>query len=285
MTALRSALYPGVVVHHRRGELRHDLRSRVVMGLFDLDELPRLEREVAGFGVDRPAPVALRRRDHGRADGSDLRAWLAQACAEAGIDDVTGPVQVLCMPRMFGYVFDPISTWFAHDRDGRLTAVVHEVRNTFGQRHAYVVPEPLGGRVGNGNGAVVLRHRADKAFHVSPFFDVAGTYDFTLRLPDERAALGIVYDAGDGNGMTAAFTGRRQPFTTTSLWRQVLRHPALSQKVIGAIHVQAGLLWGKGARYRSVPPLGPAVTVGRPGGRPGTASEPQAMPSSSEPAR
>ncbi|MBY5162944.1 DUF1365 domain-containing protein [Salsipaludibacter albus] len=262
---LRSGLYPGVVVHRRRGEIDHDLRQRVVMGLFDLDELDLLDREVTGFGVDRPAPVAFRTDDHGRADGSDLRDWFTEVTAGAGVRDVSGPLQVLSMPRVLGYAFDPISVWFGHDAGGRPSAVVHEVRNTFGQRHAYVVPDPLAGRVGpDPEGATVVRHRADKAFHVSPFFDVDGTYDFTLRMPDDRAALGILHHAGDGHTLTASFTGRRRAFTTAGLWRSMARHPLLPQAVTGGIHLHAARLWAKGATYRPVPDHDRGVTTGCP---------------------
>jgi DUF1365 family protein len=260
---VRSALYPGLVRHRRRGEIDHELSSRVVMALFDLDELAELDRSVRGFGVDRAAPVSFRSRDHGHADGSDLRTWVAEVTATTGAD-VTGPVQVLCMPRVVGHAFDPISVWFCHDRAGRLSAIVHEVRNTFGGRHAYVVPDPLAGAGGSGaaEGGRVVDHRAEKAFHVSPFFDVDGDYRFRLRLPDDRIALAITHDAGDGHVLTASFTGRRTPFTTAGLWRQMLTHPLLPQRVLAQIHLEAAKLWRKGARYRPVPPPGPDVTVG-----------------------
>jgi len=264
---VNSALYPGLVRHRRRGEVDHELSSRVVMGLFDLDELASLDASVRGFGVDRAAPVAFRSSDHGHADGSDLRAWLGEVAATAGIDDVSGPARVLCMPRVLGYAFDPISVWFCHDRDGRLSAVVHEVRNTFGGRHAYVVGEPLDGAVGGSptpgeeDAGRVLRHRTDKALHVSPFFDVDGDYEFRLRVPDDRAAVGITHRAGDGHVLTASFVGRRVPFTTAHLWRQMLRHPLLPQRAVAQIHLEAVKLWRKGARYHPVPPHDVAVTT------------------------
>ncbi len=264
----RSAVYPGVVVHRRRGRVDHALRQRVVMMLFDLDELATLDREVVGFGLDRAAPVSFRSSDHGHArDGSgvpDLRDWLSEVTDRAGIHDVSGRVQVLSMPRVLGYAFDPVSVWFAHDRDGRLAAVVHEVRNTFGQRHAYVVGSPLEGATETATGSV-LRHRADKAFHVSPFFDVDGTYDFTVRRPDDQVAVGITHHAGDGHVLTASFTGRRRAFTTGGLWSEMVRHPLLPQAVTAGIHLHAGLLWGKGARYHPVPSeLEDPVTIGCP---------------------
>lgn len=266
----RSALYVGRVRHRRRGEVDHALSARVVMGLFDLDELADLDADLVGFGHDRPAPIQFRSADHGHADGGDLRAWLAEVTAATGAD-VSGPARVLCMPRVLGLAFDPLSVWYCHDAAGRPSAIVHEVRNTFGGRHAYVVPDPLGGTVAppgpprTGDGAPVLvHHRADKAFHVSPFFDVDGDYDFTLRLPDEHVAVAITHHAGDGHELTASFVGRRVELTSASLWRAMASHPLLPHRVLGQIHVHALHLWRKGARYRPVPPRGPAVTTGAP---------------------
>lgn len=269
-TAGHSALYPGVVVHRRRGEIDHDMHARVVMALFDLDELSVLDERVRGFGVDRVAPVAFRASDHGHGDGSSLRTWLHEVTTAAGVDDVSGRARVLCMPRVLGHAFDPISVWFCHDRAGDLSAVVHEVRNTFGQRHAYVVPQPLFGQAPTRDGGhdreppTVLRHHADKVFHVSPFFDVDGDYDFTLTVPGDRATIGITHHAGDGHTLTASFTGSRRPFTTRALWQSMVRHPALTHRVTAGIRIDAAKLWRKGASYRRVPEQGRAITVATP---------------------
>ncbi len=240
------------------------------MALFDLDELDLLDEQVRGFGLDRPAPVSFRASDHGHGDGSDLRKWVAEVTEVAGVPDVSGRVQVLCMPRVLGHAFDPLSVWFCHDGDQRLSAVVHEVRNTFGGRHAYVVPDPLAGRTAAGS--EVLLHQADKAFHVSPFFDVDGTYDFTLTVPGDKAAVGITHHAGDGHTLTASFIGRRRAFTTRGLWQSMWRHPALTHRVVTGIHLEAAKLWRKGATYRPVPEPGPPVTVGTPTPAPRSAS-------------
>lgn len=294
---MTSGLYAGVVRHRRRGQVNHEFASRVVMGLFDLDELPILDREVFGFAVDRPAPVAFRARDHGFADGTDLRTWLADVTAGHDLD-INGPAQVLCMPRVAGVAFDPLSVWFCHDRGGRPSAIVHEVRNTFGDRHAYVIPRPLdgpdrtpddttpgqkgsgratrghggpldaGGPWGDG-GRVMVAHRADKVFHVSPFFDVGGDYDFTLRLPDEHAAMAVTHHAEDGDTLTASFVGRRQPFTTAALWRAMLANPLLPQRVLARIHIEAVRLWRKGATFHPRPRPGPSTSVGQVRGQPG----------------
>ena len=61
---------------------------------------------------------------------------LAEACvlAEHGLAEICdGEVVLMTLPRMLGYVFNPVSFWFCRDRAGALRAVLCEVNNTFGE--------------------------------------------------------------------------------------------------------------------------------------------------------
>src|SRR5262249_34445913 len=149
----------------------------------DLDELPALDGQLRLFAYDRPGLCAFRDRDHGGGTGR-LRAWAGRTLQAAGIADDGGPVRLLCLPRVLGYAFNPLSVYFSHRRDETLTGIIYEVNNTFGQRHAYVVPADV-----DADG--MLRHRCDKRLYVSPFMAVSGHYDFRTRLPGERVAITI----------------------------------------------------------------------------------------------
>ncbi len=81
------------------------------------------------------------------------------------------------MPRILGYVFNPLSVYFCYRRDGALAAILYEVHNTFGERHSYLIPVDAAHR-----GA--LRQRCDKRFYVSPFIG----HGHALRLPRRAAA-------------------------------------------------------------------------------------------------
>ncbi len=56
---MRSALYTGTLVHARRTPSRHVFRYPVSYWLFDLDELPELERRLRLFSVNRRNVVSL----------------------------------------------------------------------------------------------------------------------------------------------------------------------------------------------------------------------------------
>ena len=234
-----SALYTGMVAHKRLRPKRHKLRYRVFSLLLDLDEMPGLK--LRWLGVNRPGLLSFREADHG--DGGPLRPWVAARLAEAGIV-ADGPVRLLCYPRMLGYVFNPLTVYFCHHGDGGLAAIIYEVHNTHGERHAYVLP--------GGEGTV--RHSCGKAFFVSPFMPMDCVYHFTISPPGETVSVGIVESDGKGTLLTASFSGAREALSDAALLRAVLSHPLMTLKVTLAIHWEAVRLLLKGLRvYRHTP--------------------------------
>lgn len=256
MTA--SAIYQGQVVHTRFRPVRHRLRHRMLWLLLDLDELPALSHRLWLFSLNRLGVVDFRDRDHG--DGSDtpLRTQIERHLRAAGLQPDGGPIRVLCMPRVLGTVFNPLSVFFCHRADGGLLAMLYEVNNTFGERHGYLIP------VADADAsAAVLRQRCAKAFHVSPFMDMAMTYHFRITLPADRAVVAIEGHDANGPMIAAAYAGTRQPLTDRTLLRAFVRQPFLAAQVIGGIHWEALKLWRKGMRLRTkpVPPADPVSIV------------------------
>ncbi|MGQ9368654.1 DUF1365 domain-containing protein [Azospirillum sp. ST 5-10] len=250
MTGPASGLYPGTVVHHRLRPVRHRLRYRVFSLLLDLDELPELDRRLRLFAHNRFALTAFHDRDHG--DGRPARAWADAQLAAAGLP-AGGPVRVLCFPRLLGYVFNPLSVWFCHRPDGGLAAVLHEVSNTFGQRHTYAIPAAA-----DADGLV--RQSCAKGFYVSPFMDMETAYHFRIRPPGDTVAVAIRQTDAAGTVLHAALAGRRVELSDRALAAAWLRHPLMTAKVTAAIHWEALRLWRKGLAVRPRPPA-PASPV------------------------
>ena len=136
---LHSAIYEGAVVHDRLRPKRHRLKYHVYSMLLDIDELPDLARRFWLFGYNSWAPLAFYDRDHGLANGSPLRPWVESHLMKAGLPIDGGPIRLLCYPRVFGYVFNPLSVYFCYNQDGQLRATLYEVCNTFEERHTYVI--------------------------------------------------------------------------------------------------------------------------------------------------
>ena len=250
MTA--SALFTGLVTHRRVRPVPHALRYRVFMLLLDLDEAPALGAALRLFGYDRPALLAFRSKDHG--EGGALRPWIETHLAAAGLP-AGGAIRVLCMPRVLGFAFNPLTVFFCYAPDGKLHATIYEVNNTFGQRHAYLLP------VDARQDLVV--QECEKAFHVSPFMDMAMRYRFRIVPPTEDVSVGIQVLDAEGLVLAAAFSGDRAKLTDRMILREVLRMPVQGAKVLGGIHWEALKLWLKGLKLRPEPPM-PSIPVSMP---------------------
>ena len=237
MTALRSGLYVGQVTHRRVRVREHTLAYRAFYLLLDLSELPRV-RQWPWFSVNRRGLMAWHDRDHGDGTGEPFQDWLVRLLESRGFLHPDWRFEVLCLPRVFGYVFNPITVVYCYSAAG-LQALVYEVNNTFGQRIHYVLPARAEGRR-------IARQRVDKALYVSPFFDVAGNYVFDLTMPADSLALSIRHEDAAGLRLHAAFTGRRIAWSGQALRRVLLSFPLMTFKVFAGIHREAFRLWRKG---------------------------------------
>ncbi len=195
--------------------------------------------------------------DHGARDGSPLLPWLRARLAGAGIA-ADGAVWLQCFPRVLGFVFNPVSFWFCHDRDGALRAILAEVNNTFGERHNYLLARADGQALGEDEWL-----ECRKVFHVSPFMAIAGQYRFRFRAGPGahgdvawRQSVVNLADAG-GELLQTALYGRAEPLTGRALLRAFLRYPWLTLGVVLRIHWQALLLWRKHVPFfrKPEPPL------------------------------
>ncbi|WP_343235747.1 DUF1365 domain-containing protein [Streptomyces sp. SID10815] len=222
------ALYPCTVRHVRRAPVRHVLRHRTYLWLADLDhlpELPRLLRPLARFSP----------RDHFTGRAPTLRAALDGFLAGHGIDLDGGRVTMLAHARVLGHVFNPLTLYWCHDREGAPRCVVAEVHNTYGERHAYLLHP-----TDTGTASVA------KDFYVSPFFPVDGHYAMRLPPPAERLHLTVKLDRPGSPPFTATVTGARRPATASALLRLTLRHPFSTLAVSAAIRFHGIRLYLRG---------------------------------------
>jgi DUF1365 family protein len=255
MAAWASALYDGAVLHKRLTPRRHRLRYRLFWMLFDLDELDALHGGLRLFSRNRFNLLSFHDRDHLDGTATPLRTQVERALAAAGLPCDGGPIRLLCMPRLLGHVFNPLSVYLCHRRDGTVAAVLYEVNNTFGQRHCYLAPASVD--------EDVIRQRAEKAFYVSPFMDMGLTYRFRVAPPGDSVAVTVHAGTPDGPVLATSFRGDRRALSDALLLRTVLAHPLMTLKVVAGIHWEALTIWRKGVRLRSRPPApAHAVTLG-----------------------
>ncbi|WP_341743687.1 DUF1365 domain-containing protein [Azonexus hydrophilus] len=233
-------LFLGHVMHRR---LRPAVNAFVYPVFYLQLPVRRLgECDCGIFSVDRRNILSLRSADYGPRDGSPLLPWITGVLREHGLPD-DGEIVLQTFPRVFGYVFNPVSFWYCRDRAGALIAVLAEVNNTFGGHHSYLLHDhgrPLA------DGAEL---HAAKIFHVSPFCEVEGSYLFRFRLDRDTQVARIDYADADGDLLLTSISGRPQGWRAGSLLRNFLRMPLLTAGVIFRIHWQALKLWLKGVPF------------------------------------
>ena len=251
-----AALYFGKVMHARLKPLGHRFSYRVMSLLIDLDRLDDADRQSPLFAVNRAALYSFHEADHGMRDGSALRGYAQARAAEHGIDLAGGRVLLLCYPRLLGFTFNPLSVYFCSSASGELALIIYEVRNTFGEIHAYALPVKSSEISEAG-----VRQQQDKLFHVSPFVEMAMRYHFRVLPPGDHVKLRILETDHEGPLLSATFIGRRRALTTAALLRSFFALPLVTLKIVAAIHWEALRLWLKGVRLVARPIAAPAHTV------------------------
>ena len=247
MSILSSSLYQTRIFHRRRRPKSHRLSYGAFFLLLDLDELDAMHRRLKWFSFNSFNIFSFYDRDHGPGTSEPLRPWIENYLDQAGVDLQGGSIQALCMPRIFGYVFNPISVYYCYHRDGQMAAVLYEVSNTFGQRHSYLFPV-------DDSADGLLQHSCDKRFFVSPFIEVAGSYSFSLRRPGKELYLHIRQADEEGPMLDAWVNGEKSHISDRTLLLCLIRYPLLTLKVIGGIHWEALKIWLKGVRTVTRPP-------------------------------
>ncbi|MES2317789.1 MAG: DUF1365 domain-containing protein [Pseudomonadota bacterium] len=187
--------------------------------------------------------------DHG--DGKQpLLAWIDHLLKEEGVFDADGEIWLQAMPRVAGFVFNPVSFWFCHRKDGALRAVLCDVRNTFGERHCYLLD--TGAVIANGQELA-----ARKVFHVSPFCAVEGGYRFRFsrfgRSAGEHTLACIDYDDAAGTLLQTSVSGAARALSDASVARAFFGFPLMTLGVVVRIHVQALRLWLRRVPFFSKP--------------------------------
>jgi DUF1365 family protein len=239
-------LYPGKVMHARLHNAHHRFNYRVLAMMLDLDRLNEAQVQSRFFSVNRFNLYSFYEKDHGPCDGSSLAGWVREQLQPLDLTDRAERILLLCYPRILGYVFNPISVFFIYDDEEKLVALIYEVRNTFGGKHAYVHKVQPGQMTPAG-----IRQEQDKLFYVSPFLPMNMRYHFRVVPPGECIKLRI-FETQDGKpALTATFAGYQKNITAKHLVTEFMRIPFVTLKIILGIHYEALRLWWKGAPYMS----------------------------------
>lgn len=222
-----AALYLTHISHVRRAPVHHSFEYRGYSWFFDIDAPPRLPWALRALG-------SLRASDH--LDGAPEDSLRTRVQALLSRHDITceGRITALMSPRTLGYVFDPLSLFWCHHRDGSLQCVIAEVHNTYGQRHAYVVePDEHGGA------------EIAKSFYVSPFNNVEGRYRMRVTEPAQHLSIHITLHREGQPPFHAGVVGTRTALTPLTVLAAQLRVPLASWLTMARIRRHGIALWAR----------------------------------------
>ena len=231
-----SCIYTGKVIHKRFKPKEHYFKYNVFCLFIDLNEIKEIEKKITFFSYNKFNLISFFDKDHGERDGSSLINWVKINLKNYKIDTDNIKIKLLCYPRIFGYVFNPLSIFFVY-KSSNLIAILYEVKNTFGEQHTYVfkVDSPKKS----------IENNCKKKFFVSPFMDLSSSYFFKILHPENK--LSVVIDQRDDEGklLFASQDGIRSELSTKNLIISYLKHPLMTFKIISAIHYEALKLWLK----------------------------------------
>ena len=235
-----SCIYTGQVIHKRFKPKEHFFKYKVFSLLLDLSELSLLDKELKIFSYNKFNILSFYDIDHGPRDGTSLISWVKENLNNNNINSKEIKIKLLCYPRVWGYIFNPLSIFFVYDKNSNLISILYEVKNTFGEQHTYVF------KIDKDN--QFLEHSCKKKFHVSPFIEMNCLYYFKILKPTDKLSVVINQNDDGGKLLFASQDGLKNELNNKNLMISYISNPLMSFKIIGAIHFEAFKLWIKGIK-------------------------------------
>src|SRR6056300_1322069 len=226
---INSAIYNGTVIHKRFKPKVHSFKYSVFSLLIDLSELEILDKKISFFSLNKFNLISFFEKDHGDRDGSSLKNWVIKQLQNYQINTENIKIKLLCYPRIFGYVFNPLSVFYIYNEIENITAILYVFKIQEDQK--------------------LLQHNCSKKFHVSPFIEMNCSYFFRLLKPGQKISVIIDQYQEQDKILYASQDGTKMEFNSKELLKSYLKHPIMTFKIIIAIHYEAFNLWVKGIKF------------------------------------
>jgi len=234
-------IYKGHVSHYRFHPKVHKFKYRVFKLFIDLEEIEKIEKKLIFFSINKFNLFSFYFKDHTEKPYGNPLEWVKSILIPQTLFNKNDKIFILCYPRILGYVFNPLTTYFCIGKNKKIKAIIYEVHNTFGDRHYYLTKYTDKNEV------------AEKIFYVSPFFKIEGQYEFETKLNNNSLKVKIKYSKRENNKninlLNALFYGKKTELNNRNLIVFFFIYPLMTAKVIYSIHLQAFFLWVKGMKY------------------------------------
>ena len=231
------------IVHKRYGEIEHLFKYKVPSIFLDIDEIEIIKKKTSIFSINSFNIFSFNEKDHGYRDERTIKEYITQYLKKYKINYNNLKIKVLCFPRIFGYVFNPLTVLYCYD-ENKLIAIFYEVKNTSNEQHTYVFAN------GEKVDQKILKHECNKNFYVSPFIGMECKYLFTNKLTKDH--INIVIDLYNNNNkkiLMASQSGNFFDFKASKLLKYNLINPLFGLKIMIAILFEALRILLKGGKY------------------------------------
>lgn len=205
---------------------------------------------INSLNIDRFSLTSFYKKDHGeKSENGDLNAWAYEQLSKFHLQNKVKTVTLISMPRILGFVFNPVSFWLCFDEKEKLRAIIYEVNNTFGETHSYVCAKQDQSVIEE-NDWIMAR----KEFHVSPFLPRDGHYQFRIKISSQKIGLWIDYYNKEGKRtLTTSLKGKLEELTKSAQRKAFWQTPLVTLQAISLIHWQALKLKIKGIKFFKLP--------------------------------
>lgn len=252
---MNSKLYVGFIEHSRFQPVAHTFKYPFYFYGLDLDELEQLDRKLWLFGYNRLRPASIYDTDYLDHRPGSIREKLTRLLYDHNPLLTVSSILMITSVRYLSYIFNPVSFYYCFDNQKNITAMVAEVNNTFGERHIYIPEKTKDSVKPNGN----EKYQAQKVFHVSPFNNMEGDYEFFFPPPDNEVNIRINLIRDNEIALSAKLRGTQQPLTSVGLLKMMIRHPVVPHLTKPRIFFEAArLFFAKRLKYHDKPePVSP----------------------------
>jgi DUF1365 family protein len=241
---LKTKLLKAQIYHKRYAPKIYDFMHKSFFIFMDIDFINENPKRKF-FSLNSLNLFSLYFKDYGHKKFQNPKEYILGILTDHKIDiSKIDKIFLLTMPRIFGYVFNPVSFWLCFNNDGKLILSIAEVNNTFGEKHSYLCfkddLEPFSPE------DIVTKN---KIFHVSPFFEVKGKYDFRYKIEQRKIKITINYKESDKLSLSTYIDGNFEDFTDKNIIKYIFIYNFMTIKVIILIHYHAIRLWIKKIKF------------------------------------
>ena len=230
----KNCLYQGTLMHSRLVPKNHSFKYNIFYTFIDIDKLDELKKKYTFFSYNNFNIFSINDKDHGYRDKRKIDEWVNDILKKIGIKRMNTKIFLLSMPRILGYVFNPLSIFFCYDFNGNIKALIYEVKNTFNEQHAYVFKVN-----DNSLKKKYFKHSCKKSFHVSPFWDLNANYNFTINRPYDKFYSSIVMKKKEKKIFQAVLNCHYKELSIKNLLFFLIKYPFLTVKVVLVIYFEA----------------------------------------------